>query len=201
MNNNKEISPAMSVLPERAHNDNPMSFANSTAGNFVMEDTYKNRYRKSKKGIIANIYYHQKHDSKRRNISPPTYTRIELVDWCLEQQIFHELYDNWVASGYDTWLIPSVDRKDDYKGYFLGNIQLMTWRENHRKGIDCEKTRAVHRRSVIQYDTNENIIKEYKSITEAHNKTGATISSIVSACRGRHKTANGYKWKYKNLKS
>lgn len=52
-------------------------------------------------------------------------------------------------------------------------------------------------RSVIQLDLQGTLIKEWDSITEAEAATGVRRGNIWSCCVGKRKTANGYKWKYK----
>lgn len=55
---------------------------------------------------------------------------------------------------------------------------------------------------VIQIDkeTNEPI-KEWQSVTEAAKQLGICLNNISACCRGvnRHKSAGGYKWKYKEV--
>jgi hypothetical protein len=51
----------------------------------------------------------------------------------------------------------------------------------------------------IQLDLDNNIIKEWNSVTEAFkslNKTNG-MGNIHLCCKGKYKTAHGYKWKYK----
>lgn len=51
---------------------------------------------------------------------------------------------------------------------------------------------------VLQYDLDGNFIKEFVSQTEAQYIMGKPNSDGVGACcRGKQKTAYGYKWKYK----
>lgn len=53
---------------------------------------------------------------------------------------------------------------------------------------------------VLQYDLEENFIREFGSQTEAQYFMGKPNSDGVGACcRGNQKTAYGYKWKYKQL--
>jgi len=47
---------------------------------------------------------------------------------------------------------------------------------------------------VIQYDLDNNFIKEYKSVTEAYKYHKG---DIAACCRGKQKTSAGYIWKYK----
>ena len=91
--------------------------------------------KRTKLGLLSEIYSRQKRASKKRHHYPPEYTKDELIYWCINQQIFHELYDNWVLSEYDKWMIPSCDRTDDSMGYSLNRLQLMTWRQNAEKSF------------------------------------------------------------------
>lgn len=52
-------------------------------------------------------------------------------------------------------------------------------------------------RKIIQYDLNNNIIKEFKNITEAMNETGIRRDSIGNVLKNRQNSAGGYLWKYK----
>lgn len=52
-------------------------------------------------------------------------------------------------------------------------------------------------KKVIQMTLKGEFIKEYISIGEAAEFTGANRSSISNACRGKNMTAGGFKWAYK----
>ena len=49
---------------------------------------------------------------------------------------------------------------------------------------------------VQQYDLNNNIINEYKSITYASEKTGILICNISRVCNKKRKTAGKFIWKF-----
>ena len=54
-------------------------------------------------------------------------------------------------------------------------------------------------KTILQYDLEENFIKEFASQQEAQYIMGKSKSDGIGAvCRGKQKTAYGYKWKYKN---
>jgi hypothetical protein len=48
---------------------------------------------------------------------------------------------------------------------------------------------------ILQYDLEDNFIKEWPSIAETAR---AGFSYVIGVLRGKQKTASGYKWKYKN---
>lgn len=54
--------------------------------------------------------------------------------------------------------------------------------------------------SVLQYNFQYVFIKEYKSLTDASQKTNINISHISDCIRGKRKTAGGYMWKIKEEK-
>lgn len=53
-------------------------------------------------------------------------------------------------------------------------------------------------KSIIQYDMNEVLIKEWSSIKDAADDLKIERSSISRACSGHNITSSGFKWKYKN---
>lgn len=53
---------------------------------------------------------------------------------------------------------------------------------------------------VLQYNLQYVFIKEYKSLTDASQKTNINISYISDCIRGKRKTAGGYMWKIKEEK-
>ena len=157
--------------------------------------------RKTQSGVIDMIYKNQLSSSKKRKHSPPAYTKTELGNWLIAQPNFKPLYDAWVASGYDHHTKPSVDRIDDYAGYSLNNIQLMTWGENKKKA-HRDKRNGVNTKcsvAVQQFDSDLNLIAEYVSAVEAMRVTGVDRTSISKCCANRdwYKSAGGFFWKFK----
>lgn len=60
----------------------------------------------------------------------------EFIAWATSQPhflIFMVIYMDWVRSGFDIMLAPSIDRIDSKKGYTADNLQWLTFVEN------CEK--------------------------------------------------------------
>lgn len=153
---------------------------------------------RTKNGLINVIYNTQKGSSKTRKMKLPTYTLEEFKKWVLSQPKFDFLFDNWVMSDFEKDSRPSVDRIDDYKGYTMANIQLMTWKENNEKYKRDVKNKINTKtfRKVIQLDIKTGkTIKEFCSITEA-TKFGFDLGNIIKCCRGERKIHKGYAWAY-----
>lgn len=97
-------------------------------------------------------------------------------------------------------------------GYYTTNIsKCCKGRLNHAYGYnwrykkmsDMEKEfkpkeQGRKKRSVLQIDNNGDVIKIWDYINEIHKTLGFLSSNIVSVCKGRQKTANGFIWKYNN---
>lgn len=154
------------------------------------------KYRRTKKGIITAIYCHQKQNSKKRGHTPPTYTKKELEEWSFSQCEFHRLYDNWKRLDFQTEYTPSIDRKDDYIGYTIANIQLITWKENNKKSHKDRKygINNKHNSAVTMYSKEGNFIDKYHSMKEASRQTGISHASIHLACNGDNNFACGFLW-------
>jgi hypothetical protein len=158
------------------------------------------KYKKTKKGLTAVIYSNQRQNSTTRNMSMPDYTLEELREWVYSQPLFHELYDLWVESGYDTWQTPSLDRLDDYLPYTLDNLQVMTWKENNAKSmVDIREGRNRKPvRAVEGYNEETDDYVEFYSVAQAARELNIGQSLIHRAAKGERNSAYGYYWQYLN---
>lgn len=156
-------------------------------------------YRRTVKGLITLIYSNQKMCSKGRNHPMPSYSKEELTNWILSQPNFNELWNNWVQSGYERFLSPSVDRIDNHKSYSLDNIQLVTWRTNldnmkiqNKSGEYLPKSA----KAIQQMDLLGNVLNTYESVAMAARAINAYNGrfNISRTANGKFKQAYGYKW-------
>ena len=173
------------------------------------------RYKLTRSGVVGTIYQSQRASSKRRGHPMPEYTVEELRTAVLKMPLFDTLYNDWVASGYEKDLKPSLDRNDDDLPYLKSNITLMTWGENNAKGAADRKSgrstggEGIHRNmSVIQCTLDGDDIATYHSTMEASRQSGVGQSNISDCCRGKKmdssrklgyvnvRTAGGFKWRY-----
>ena len=60
-----------------------------------------------------------------------------------------------------------------------------------------EQLKSINIKAVIQLSLDGEIIREFKSITEAEQYLNKSNHHIGSCCSGKRKTAYGYKWRYK----
>lgn len=155
---------------------------------------------RTKKNKIKKIYQNQIRNAKHRKDPIPTYTKQELVDWCMTQPIYHKLYKAWEQSGFKRKQAPSCDRINDYTSYTLDNLQLTTWEFNeHRShievkcGINNKRSKAVIQLSIKRNKPIQSFVSAaYAARTIPHT----TQSNISQCCNGSRNTCGGYKWKF-----
>lgn len=71
------------------------------------------------------------HSRRYKVTGKPYLSKSDFMEWANENMTtFMELYNKWAASGFNTKLIPSVDRIDSNLGYTRGNIQWLSRSEN-----------------------------------------------------------------------
>lgn len=148
------------------------------------------------------IYANQRMTSKKYGRSPPTYTKQELMDWFINQSVFQQLWDAWVASGYEKELSPSVDRKINTEGYTLNNIQLVTWKQNLINQKNQNKSGEyphTDSKPVRQFTLEGDFVADHTSLSNAGravSERGKGQSNIAAVCNGKWLSAYGFKWKW-----
>ena len=160
----------------------------------VCRKAYKTEYRRSLMGLPSEILLHQKSASKHRGHDKPKYNMKELRIWLMAQDKYKTLHMEWVESGYDILLAPSVDRIDITQGYTISNIQLMTWNENKAKG---HVERLTDRRicyEVKQLSKSGVLLNIFPSMRNASRETGVSNDCIQGCVAGKFKQAGGFLW-------
>lgn len=108
------------------------------------QDTLK--YEKTKRGHLVRTY--------RNMLSRVTgvlkkkahlYEGLEILDkesfyqWSLSDDMFNQIFDEWVISDYNRKLTPSIDRIDPCLGYIDDNIRWLTHSENSKLGAENQQ--------------------------------------------------------------
>lgn len=153
-------------------------------------------YDSTEKGVVRVIYKTQKRNNKLRGYGCIPYSKPELSEW-MHRKGFKSIYDNWIESGKDKDLKPSVDRLDDFKGYSLDNIRLGTWLENrqhqHRDILNGVGTSGARCKPLYKFDDEFNIIESYVSYSQAVRSIGYSLEYQI---KKKVKCRSGFYWSY-----
>ena len=152
--------------------------------------------RRSLSGHYRRIFYHQQERVRNGTVISISYSSSELKDWLLSNSVYLKLHSQWKDSGFNKELSPSVDRINDYLGYSLENIQVMTWHDNNMKGKADRISGYNNKQSTqfIQKSKDGITIATYHSGQQASRETGIDRSNITRAASGKCKTAGGFIW-------
>lgn len=84
---------------------------------------------------------------------------------------------------------PTIDRENNDGHYILENCRFIEKSENSAKD---------KRKVILQYDLEENFIREWKSISEASRKLNIHHSAIIQNLKNKTSKSGGFIWRYKN---
>ena len=145
------------------------------------------KYKRTKEGMIKDMYDSQRSNSKARGMHQPTYSVQELIDWAFSQRCFHEIYDNWKAGSYESILRPSFDRLDNLKSYTLDNLRIVTWGENAQQAHEDQKSGKDMRmnKACAEIDSDGNILHVWHSTRHADRELGFCNGGVSSVCLGK----------------
>lgn len=104
-------------------------------------DAETKRYEKTFNGYLMRTYRNM--TSRVKGIlkkKAHLYKGLEILDkdtfysWSKENEDYKNLHKDWVDSGYECRLAPSIDRVDSSKGYVMGNIRWLPHWLNSKLG-------------------------------------------------------------------
>lgn len=156
------------------------------------------KYRHSPKGVLTNIYHKMIERSNRKGLERPNYSLKEFHSMFLGSPLFMQIFKVWESGGYQYYDIPSIDRENPNGGYTKDNIQIMTWRDNRRKG---DRENAIRITTpIIMFSMSGDKIREFESTNEAVKVTGFSQGLITACCQGRRNHTHGFKFEYRGDK-
>lgn len=152
------------------------------------------KYRKTPKGVLTNMYHHQKTRNKLKGFGEMGYTLEWFQDAFLNNDKYNRMFEEWVKSGYSKAKKPTIDRINNKKGYKKDNIQLLAWADNRFKQT---MERRCRKGKVLQ-KLNGEVVKVWKSQREIWRTLNVQQSMISMALTGKCKTAYGFEWEYES---
>lgn len=103
-------------------------------------------YYRSQEGYKGTLYKNICQRVRRNPSRELTFTKKEFLKFIEELgngNVYFQLWSGWQANGYKKKYAPSVDRKDNSKGYSLDNIQLITHGDNSFKGHHIDHAHKI----------------------------------------------------------
>ena len=92
--------------------------------------------------------------------------------------------------------LPQVNHKDENKtNNCLQNLEWCDAKYNNNYGTRIEKSSNSLKKPILQFTLDGEFVREWPSATDVGR---VAVKSINNCLKGRHKTAYGYIWKYKN---
>ena len=110
----------------------------------------------------------------------------------LVHRLVYEAFNGSIPEGYEVNHINEI--KTDNR---LPNLNLMTCKENVNFGTRNERISKKLSKAVLQFDLQDNFIKEFSSTHQVERETGFNQSYICACCKGKLKQAYGFIWRYK----
>ena len=170
---------------------------------------YENKYQVSNLGRVKSKERYFKNHSKSQKVCEKILTQHKqygkqnneymIVNFSIKHKTISKYVHRLVAEAFleDYNEKLDVNHKDGNRSNNnVNNLEMMTRSENQLHAYNILKRKRAGK-VILQYDLDNNFIKEYASACEANRQTHICRSCINDCCNGKLKTAGGYKWKYK----
>ncbi len=148
---------------------------------------------------MAGGYYWKKYNGDNSNIIITN----EMIPFSGERKVDqHDLNGNYIAT------FKTVKQAQEATGASRSKICMcckgqrksaggFTWKYTDGMGIkDIYNPKPSKVRKVQQFSVNDDLIKTFESISEAHREVGVSASMIADCCKNKREIACGYKWKF-----
>ena len=162
-----------------------------------------NNYMVSNLGRIKSLSYNRtKQEKTLKQSQQKGYLYVKLAkNGEMKSEIVHRLIAKTFISNPKNK--PQVNHKDGNKlNNSVSNLEWCTNGENQKHAFNNGLKRRKFGKenpnatNVMQYDLQGNFIKEWGSISEADRELKISFKNISACCKGKRKTAGGFKWNY-----
>lgn len=161
---------------------------------------YEGIYEVSEYGDIASLNYNK---TGVRSIRKPKITKDGYLEiaLCRDSKMKHVRVHRVVAMAFipNPNNLPQINHKDENKlNNHVENLEWCNLKYNVNYGTAIERRSKKISIPVVQMSLDGDIISEYESVSEAAKQVGLSTGDIVNVCNGKHVSAHGYKWRYKD---
>jgi hypothetical protein len=159
-------------------------------------DEQREKNRKARLGVSVN---HTKEGNKNRQKGVRAYynkNKKPVLQYDLEGKFIRE-WESAVDAGKELKISYSDINRACKKENLIAYGFQWRYKDREIKIGKYVKQESASNKAIIQMTKENEIMKEYKSLTEAFNKTGIKRTNISNCLTGLSKSAGGYKWKYK----
>ena len=150
---------------------------------------YRKNYLNTKHGWAYSILHNYNKADKKYNRGKGDLT----VDWIVE----NVLSKPCAHCGESDWHKIGCNRIDNDLPHTKSNVEPCCWECNNRLAA-MEKAEKLGK-TVYQYTLDGELVRVWKSASEAARELGFNRSAISQCCRGICKQAYGYKWSFEPL--
>lgn len=158
---------------------------------------YEGLYQVSNKGRVKSIRFRKEkilHQNKVRGYLRTILSKNGVKIQYQTHRLVYKTFEGDIPNGLQ------VNHIDENKeNNCVENLNLMTPKENINWGTNRQRAAEKYKKTLYQYDKNNNLICVFDSIKSACEKYNIFQGNISSCCSGRMKTYKGYKWSFNPL--